>query len=98
MATLSIRPDELLAKANELAAQRQAHIDLMRRMRILVMSLSESWMGEAELALRNRFMNESRAMENLADTLQQYIILLRQAAESAGVADRELAAKARRID
>lgn len=90
MATLSARPEELRTRANELEALRQQQLDIMKRLRILVMSLSDSWKGEAQEAFVQKFLSKNQDMNNLSSVLEQYITLAQQAADRAEAVDNEL--------
>lgn len=90
MSTISIQPEQLRGRARELAKLRQQQLDLMKQMRILVMSLSDSWKGEAQEAFQANFLAKSKTMNELSSTLQQYIDLANTAAKKAEEADRTL--------
>lgn len=97
MATLSIRPAELRSRANALEQLRQEHLSLMKQLRILVMSLSEDWQGEAQSAFQSSFLSKSQTMNDLANTLERYISLANQAADEAERVDSALLSAVRRL-
>lgn len=90
MATLSARPEELRTRANELEALRQQQLDIMKRLRILVMSLSDNWKGEAQEAFVQKFLSRNKDMNDLSGVLRQYITLAQQTADRAEAIDDDL--------
>lgn len=92
MSTLSIRPEELRFRANELEQLRQQQLDVMKRLRILVMSLSDSWKGEAQEAFVQKFLSKNQEMNDLSTVLEQYISLAHEAAQRAENVDNTLLA------
>lgn len=97
MAKLSVRPAELRARAQELEKLRKEHQQIMRRMRILVNSLSDNWKGEAQQAFVNNFQSKSKAMSDFDATLARYINATNKAAAEAENADKTLLAKAKKL-
>lgn len=81
MFKISMHPSQMRSKANELASLRQQHLDLMRRMRILVNNLDAVWQGEAQKAFVSSFNEKSRTMNDLATTLEKYIEVVNSAAD-----------------
>ena len=61
MTRLSVSPEQLRASARELEQLRQQHLALMKELRILVMSLSDSWKGEAQEAFTRSFLSKNQA-------------------------------------
>ncbi len=90
MATLSARPEEIRTRASELESLRQQQLDAMKRLRILVMSLSDIWKGEAQDAFVQKFLSHNQDMANLSSVLEQYITLAQHAADRAENVDAEL--------
>lgn len=95
MKKISIHPQALRSQANELEKLRQQHNALMKELRVLVMSLSDSWKGEAQEAFLNSFLDKSKTISELDSTISGYISVTRKAADDAEAADRLLAAKFR---
>lgn len=95
MTRLSVSPEQLRSSARELEQLRQQHLALMKELRILVMSLSDSWKGEAQEAFVNRFLAESKTMSQLDSTISGYISVVRKAADDAEATDRSLATRFR---
>ena len=96
MTQLTVSPEELRASAREIRKLRQQHLDLMKQMRILVMSLSDSWKGEAQEAFTKSFLNKSRTMNDVASVLAQYADPMEKAAEEAERIDNTLLSAVRR--
>ena len=90
MTTITVSPEELRARARELRALRQQHLDLMKKMRILVLSLSEDWQGDAQKAFEQNFLAKSRVMNDLASTLEKYAELMESAAKETEKMDQSL--------
>lgn len=90
MANLTARPGELRARANELEKLRQQQADTMRQLRILVMSLSDSWKGEAQDAFVKNFLSRSQDITNLSNILEDYIALIRHTADRSEETDQTL--------
>ena len=90
MALIEMRPEELKYRANEIEQLRQQHIEIMKQFRIIILGLSEDWKGEAQEALVQKFMDFSQTMANMEETLGQYVVLAKNAADNAVGADQEL--------
>lgn len=90
MSQINAQPQRMHTAANELAALRRQHLNKMRQMRILINNLSEIWQSSAQDALAARFYRESRAMNELADTLEEYIRVLNDAADKMEQMDLDL--------
>lgn len=95
MSTIKIRPADLRSRANELEKLRQTHLTVMKQMRILVMSLSDSWKGEAQEAFVNNYLAKNQTMTDFSNTLEQYIQLANTAADKAESMDKSLLTKVR---
>jgi len=90
MTQLTVSPEELRASARELEKLRQQHLELMKKMRILVMSLSDSWKGEAQEAFTRSFLAKNQTMNDVSSVLAQYAALINQAADEAETMDNTL--------
>lgn len=90
MSLLQMRPEELIQRANEIEQLRQQHIELMKQFRIIILGLSEDWKGEAQEALVNKFINFGQTMGEMEETLGQYVLLAKDAAEETMSADQNL--------
>ena len=80
MSELWINPEDLRIRARELERMRQDHLDIMRQLRILVESLSESWSGEAQTAFYTMFMANSNCMDTFSNSLSKFIEVADEAA------------------
>lgn len=90
MTQLTVSPDQLRASARELERLRQEHLALMKQLRILVMSLSDSWKGEAQEAFTKSFLNKNQTMNDVSTVLAQYAALMQLAADEAEAMDNAL--------
>lgn len=90
MTQLTVSPDQLRASARELEKLRQQHLALMKQLRILVMSLSDSWKGEAQEAFTKSFLAKNQTMNDVSTVLAQYAALMKQAADEAETMDNTL--------
>ena len=90
MTQLTVSPDQLRASARELEKLRQQHLALMKQLRILVMSLSDSWKGEAQEAFTKSFLAKNQTMNDVSTVLSQYAALMKQAADEAETMDNTL--------
>lgn len=90
MTQLTVSPDQLRASARELEKLRQQHLALMKQLRILVMSLSDSWKGEAQEAITKSFLAKNQTMNDVSAVLAQYAALMKQAADEAETMDNSL--------
>lgn len=90
MTRLSVSPEQLRASARELEQLRQQHLALMKELRILVMSLSDSWKGEAQEAFTRSFLSKNKTMNDVSDVLRRYAALMERAADEAEAMDNAL--------
>lgn len=90
MTQLTVSPDQLRASARELEKLRQEHLALMKQLRILVMSLSDSWKGEAQEAFTKSFLAKNQTMNDVSTVLAQYAALMQLAADEAEAMDNAL--------
>ena len=90
MTRLSVSPEQLRASARELEQLRQQHLALMKELRILVMSLSDSWKGEAQEAFTRSFLSKNKTMNDVSDVLRRYAALMERAADEAETMDNAL--------
>lgn len=97
MALLEMDLNTLRTRANDLEAQRQQQSDVMKRLRILIMNLNESWKGEAQEAFIEKFTANQHLITEFSSTLEEYISMIRKAADETEQVDRELLAAVNRI-
>lgn len=97
MPKIVMQTEQMRSNADELAALRQHHLDLMRKLRILIHNLSDIWQGEAQEAFVNSFQRKSQDINNLATTLDEYISVVRAAADKIEQVDNDLLSKANKL-
>lgn len=97
MALLDIFTTQVKNKANELARYRTEEEDIMRKIRILMNSLSEFWKGESMEALVANFNEKQVSMEEMLRLLQQFSDLANEAADKAVSIDQQLAGMLRAV-
>lgn len=90
MEIFQISPNELRGRADELETQRQHQLETMKRLRVLIMSLNESWKGDAQDAFVQKFISGQSKMDDLSRAIEDYIKLAREAAGEAERVDGEL--------
>ncbi len=96
MADIFINPSELDRKADEMEQLRRQHLDVMRRLRVVIRSVSDVWQGEAQNALVASFLAKNQTMNEFSAMLEQYEVAARRAVEEAMAMDRRLRAKVAR--
>lgn len=97
MSVISILPEEVRNKADELEKCREQHLDLMRELRILVMNLSDIWQGEAQEAFVAKFVNRSQTMNEFAASLEEFTLLVREAVDEVEQMDASLKSRIDRL-
>ena len=97
MVGLEIHPSDLRSRANEIDRQRQNFLDAMKRLRVLVMGLNESWKGKSQAAFVTKFTNNQPMVTQLSQTLSEYITLAKEAATEAENGDNELLSTVNKI-
>jgi WXG100 family type VII secretion target len=90
-------PELMRTNARELESLRQRHLQLMRKMRILMANLSDIWSGEAQNALERRFLQESQSINELSTTLESYITVIHATANHLEQVEQQLAQKAKQL-
>lgn len=90
MTRLSVSPEEMRTQVKNLEDLRRQHQELMKKMRVLVLGLSEHWKGEAQEAFQQSFLNRAQTMNEFSATLAQYAALMKQAADDAEEMDYNL--------
>lgn len=90
MTQLSVSPEQLRSSARELEQLRLQHVALMKELRILVMSLSDSWKGEAQEAFTRSFLSKNKTINDVSDVLRRYAALMERAADEAETMDNAL--------
>lgn len=90
MTVLDIIPSTMRTNANNLESLRQQDMELIRKMRALVMSLNEVWKGSAEEAFVDNFMQHQNSMNEFYSSLEEFINVMNTACNKAEEADQEL--------
>ncbi len=83
MALLEMRPEDMRSRAASLAAIGEEDQEIMRQMRVMVMSLEELWKGTAQEAFVASFLNAGAQMTELTEMIQNLAALMVQAAAEA---------------
>ena len=97
MSKITMDPELMRTNARELESLRQRHLQLMRKMRILMANLSDIWSGEAQEALTQRFLQESQSINDLSTTLESYITVIHTTANHLERVEQQLAKKAKQL-
>lgn len=90
MALIEMRPEDLRSRASSLAAIGEEDQEIMRQIRVIVMSLEELWKGSAQEAFIANFLNAGAQMTDLANIIQSLAVLMQQAAQEAEEEDAAL--------
>lgn len=90
MALLEMRPEDMRNRASSLAAIGEEEQEIMRQMRVVVMSLEEMWKGTAQEAFAASFLNAGAKMSELSELIQNLAALMAQAAAEAENEDASL--------
>lgn len=90
MALIEMRPEDLRSRAASLAAIGEEDQEIMRQIRVIVMSLEELWKGSAQEAFIANFLNAGAQMTDLANIIQSLAVLMQQAAQEAEEEDAAL--------
>lgn len=90
MALIEMRPEDLRNRASSLAAIGEEDQEIMRQIRVIVMSLEELWKGSAQEAFIANFLNAGAQMTDLANIIQSLAVLMQQAAQEAEEEDAAL--------
>lgn len=80
MALLEVRPEEMRSRAATLAAIGEEDQEIMRQMRVIVMSLEEVWRGTAQESFVASFLSAGARMTELSAMIGDLAALMRQAA------------------
>lgn len=90
MAIIQVTPEILNAKASEVRALKSQHDDTMAKLRSLVLSLNETWKGEAQTAFVEKFENMQPSFSNFSEMLEGYAKLMDTAARELQTTDQSL--------
>lgn len=80
MAIIQITPEVLSSKAGEVRTLKSQHDETMAKLRSLVLSLNETWKGEAQDAFVAKFESMQSSFNNFSEMLEGYAKLMDTAA------------------
>ena len=83
MSNLSAAPDGLRDRAKQVQKLRAEEQEIMKRLRILILGLSDSWKGESYEAFRSRFLEQSSAIADVNRLFGEFADLLNRVADDA---------------
>lgn len=90
MAMIQITPEVLTSKAAEVRTHKAAHDDTMAKLRSLVLSLNETWKGEAQDAFVAKFESMQPSFNSFSEMLEGYAKLMDTAAREIQNTDQAL--------
>ncbi len=90
MAIIQVTPEILTSKASEVRSLKSTHDDTMARLRSLVLSLNETWKGEAQDAFVAKFESMQSSFTNFSNMLESYAKLMDTAAREIQSTDQTL--------
>lgn len=90
MGKIYVRTQDVRSQASELETLRQQHLAVMKELRILVMSLSDDWQGEAQNAFVNAFLTKSKEISNFDTLIAQYVSTINKVADESERVDKNL--------
>jgi len=93
MAVIQITPEVLNSKASEVRSLRSQHDDTMAKLRALVLSLNETWKGEAQDAFVSKFESMQSSFTSFSEMLEGYAKLMDTAARELQNTDQTLKAQ-----
>ncbi len=93
MAMIQITPEVLSAKASEVRSLKSQHDDTMARLRTLILSLNDTWKGEAQNAFVAKFEGMQGNFTSFSNMLEEYAMLMDTAARELEATDQRLRAK-----
>lgn len=90
MALIQVTPEVLNSKASEVRTLRGQHDDTMARLRTLIMSLNDTWKGEAQDAFVAKFESMQSNFTTFSEMLEGYATLMDTAARELQATDQTL--------
>ena len=90
MAIIQVTPEVLTAKAGEVRGLKTQHDDTMAKLRSLVLSLNETWKGEAQDAFVAKFESMQAEFTSFSEMLEGYAKLMETAARELQNTDQAL--------
>lgn len=71
---IMISPEQVKEEASTVRNYRQQYIDVMSKIKNLVLTLSESWDGEAQNAFVSKYQGMQKDFEKFAETLEEFAV------------------------
>lgn len=90
MAIIQVTPELLASKASEVRSLKSSHDDTMAKLRSLVLSLNDTWKGEAQDAFVSKFESMQNYFTNFSEMLEGYAKLMDIAARELQNTDQSL--------
>lgn len=90
MAIIQVTPEVLNSKATEVRSLKSQHDDTIAKLRSLVLSLNETWKGEAQDAFVAKFESMQPTFSSFSEMLEGYAKLMDAAARELQATDQSL--------
>ena len=90
MAIIQVTPELLTSKASEVRSLKSQHDDTMAKLRTLVLSLNDTWKGEAQDAFVAKFESMQSSFTNFSQMLEGYAKLMDTASRELQTTDQSL--------
>ena len=90
MSLIQITPETLKSQANTIRKHKTDQAQTMQRIRNLVLSLRDSWKGEAQDAFAAKFQSMDQSYRKLSEVLEEYAKLMDAAADEMQSTDQNL--------
>ncbi len=97
MALIQVNSTELRAQASKIRQYRRQHIQIMNRLKTLILSLNEDWKGEAQEAFVAKYQSMNVSFKDFDEMLDKYAKLMIKVADEMEQTDRELGSRIERI-
>lgn len=97
MALIQITPETLRGQANTVVKYKNEQQLTMQRIRNIVLSLEDSWKGEAQKAFVVKFQSMDQSYQKLSEVLEAYAKLMESAANEMQNIDQSLKNMIQRI-
>lgn len=97
MPIIQITPENIRSQAGKVREYKRQQEQVISRMRKLVLSLSDSWKGEAQDAFAAKFQSMDATYRKFAETLEAYAKLMETAANEINGEDQRLKSLISRI-
>lgn len=90
MALIQVTPEILKSQANTVRKYKTDQEQTMQRIRNIVLSLNDSWKGEAQDAFVSKFQSMDQTYRKLSSVLESYSKLMDKAANELHATDQNL--------